>query len=422
MTTFPSEISPVSGPTTLTEVPDVVPRPSPGRLVSLDALRGFDMFWIIGIDGIIEGVRNIMGAERFDANGPLSFIATQLTHKAWEGVAFEDLIFPLFVFIVGVSIVFSLTKALAAGGTRQAIVRIVTRSALLYLFGLLVYHGFDQPIFAFPGQTRAAHAMRWVGVLQRIAICYCVTGILFCLLRPRWLILITVVLLAGYWALLAFVAAPGQEKASFEERKNFANYLDQQFLGGYKWDNDKSDSPSDNSLRYDPEGYLSTLPAIASCLLGVFAGLTLRNLRLSPYSKFAALLVGGIVLLAAGYAWGNVAPPPWGFPIVKRIWTSSYVLVAGGYSAAILASFYVVIDVWHVSRWAAPFVWIGSNAITLYMVAELQLIDVVTTRLVGGKHYNPFGNAQELIVSVVSLTLLIALARFLYRRGVFIRV
>src|SRR5204862_4631598 len=172
--------------------------------------------------------------------------------------------------------------------------------------------------------------------------------------------------------------------------------LDQQCLGGYKWDNDKSDSPSDNSLRYAPEGYLSTLPAIASCLLGVFAGLTLRNLRLSPYSKFAALLVGGIVLLAAGYAWGNVAPPPWGFPIVKRIWTSSYVLVAGGYSAAILALFYVVIDVWHVSRWAAPFVWIGSNAITLYMVAELQLIDVVTTRLVGGKHYNPFGNAQEL--------------------------
>src|SRR3954465_12756092 len=131
-TAIAADISPVSGPTTLTEAPAVTARPSPGRLVSLDALRGFDMFWIIGIDGIIEGIRNIMGEDRFNGSTPLRFVATQLTHRSWEGVAFEDLIFPLFVFIVGVSIVFSLTKALAAGGTKRAIVRIITRSLLLY--------------------------------------------------------------------------------------------------------------------------------------------------------------------------------------------------------------------------------------------------------------------------------------------------
>ena len=106
MLTFSADSSPVSGPTTLTQTPTLAERPSPGRLVSLDALRGFDMFWIIGIDGIVEGIKNIVGEDRFNASGPLKFIANQLTHKPWEGIAFEDLIFPLFVFIVGVSIVF----------------------------------------------------------------------------------------------------------------------------------------------------------------------------------------------------------------------------------------------------------------------------------------------------------------------------
>ncbi|MDB5172052.1 MAG: hypothetical protein JWN51_825, partial [Phycisphaerales bacterium] len=239
---------------------DGPPPAVPGqRLVSLDALRGFDMFWIIGIDTIIELLAKRPGA---DGAGPIArslrFVAAQLQHKQWEGIAFEDLIFPLFVFIVGVSLVFSLSKALRQQTTPRVVLRIVSRAALLYLLGLMVYNGFDQPIHAFAGQSRegpnAMHAVRWMGVLQRIAICYCAAALLFCAFRPRVLVIVTIALLVGYWLLMAYVKVPGVGRGSFAEGANLANYLDQRFLGGYKWDGD-----------HDPEGYLSTLPAIATC-------------------------------------------------------------------------------------------------------------------------------------------------------------
>ncbi|MDB5330271.1 MAG: hypothetical protein JWP03_1422 [Phycisphaerales bacterium] len=383
------------------------------RLISLDALRGFDMFWIVGIDTIIELVMKRPGVE---GAGPvaraLRLVAGQLQHKQWEGIAFEDLIFPLFVFIVGVSLVFSLSKAIGRQTMPRVILRIIARSALLYLFGLMIYHGFDQPIHAFAGQTHGAHAVRWLGVLQRIAICYCAAALLFCAFRPRVLVIVTFALLVGYWLLMAYVKVPGVGRGSFAEGANLANYLDQRFLGGYKWDGD-----------HDPEGYLSTLPAIATCLLGVFAGLLLKSAKPSPYAKVAALLLGGAALAGAGYAWGFL-PSPVQFPVIKKLWTSSYVLLAGGYSAIILGVFYLIIDVWELRGWATPFVWIGTNAITIYMVVSLKFIDRVAQLLVGGGHqkWPAFGEAQELVTATVALLLVLALARFLYRKGVFIRV
>ncbi|HWE94211.1 MAG TPA: DUF5009 domain-containing protein [Tepidisphaeraceae bacterium] len=383
------------------------------RLVSLDALRGFDMFWIVGIDTIIELIMNRPGME---GSGPvaraLRLIAGQLQHKQWEGIAFEDLIFPLFVFIVGVSLVFSLTKAIGRQTLPRVILRIIARSALLYLFGIMIYHGFDQPIHAFAGQTHGAHAVRWLGVLQRIAICYCAAALLFCAFRPRVLVIVTFALLVGYWLLMAYVKVPGVGRGSFAEGANLANYLDQRFLGGYKWDGD-----------HDPEGYLSTLPAIATCLLGVFAGLLLKSAKPSPYAKVAALLLGGAALAGAGYAWGFL-PSPVQFPVIKKLWTSSYVLLAGGYSAIILGVFYLIIDVWKLRGWAKPFVWIGTNAITIYMVVELGFIARVAQLLVGGGHrrWPVFGESQELVTATVALLLVLALAHFLYKRGLFIRV
>jgi predicted acyltransferase len=383
------------------------------RLVSLDALRGFDMFWIVGIDTIIELVMKRPGVE---GAGPvaraLRLIAGQLQHKQWEGIAFEDLIFPLFVFIVGVSLVFSLSKAIGRQTMPRVVLRIIFRAALLYLFGLMIYHGFDQPIHAFAGQTHGAHAVRWLGVLQRIAICYCAAALLFCAFRPRVLVIVTFALLVGYWLLMAYVKVPGVGRGSFAEGANLANYLDQRFLGGYKWDGD-----------HDPEGYLSTLPAIATCLLGVFAGLLLKSAKPSPYAKVAALLLGGAALAGAGYAWGFL-PSPVQFPVIKKLWTSSYVLLAGGYSAMILGVFYLIIDVWKLRGWAIPFVWIGTNAITIYMVVELRFINHVAELLVGGGHqkWPVFGEGQELVTATVALLLVLALARFLYKRGLFIRV
>ena len=386
--------------------------PTP-RLISLDALRGFDMFWIIGIDGIIEGLYRLLAAGHLTfLDQPLNFVAGQLRHKSWQGVAFEDLIFPLFIFIVGVSLVFSLSKALGRGGKWPAIRRIIVRSVLLYLFGLMVYHGFDQPLHGFAGQNHDYHAVRWLGVLQRIAICYLAASLLFCSLRPRMLLAVTIALLLGYWLLMAYVKVPGVERGSYAEGANVANYVDQHYLGGYKWDDD-----------HDPEGYLSTIPAIATCLLGVFAGLLLRDGKFKPYTKVVLLVVGGAALVGVGYAWGFV-PSPAHFPVIKKLWTSSYVLFAGGYSAMLLGLFYLVIDVWKLRGWAIPFVWIGTNAITLYMVAELGFADRVAQLIVGGGRYQVpiFGTAQTLITATLALVLILALARFLYRRGVFIRV
>jgi predicted acyltransferase len=389
------------------------PAAPPGRVFSLDALRGFDMLMILGIDEIVNQAANLLrpGAPDY-VSRPLHFIANQLSHKAWAGMAFEDLIFPLFVFMVGVSTVFSLSKTRAQRTTGQVMVKIICRAALLYLLGLVVYGGLDQPIFGFPGQNLSHHAVRWLGVLQRIAICYFVASILFYFFRPRTLIASVVLLLVGYWLLMAFVPVPGVGKGSFVEGKNLANYIDQRWLGGFKWDGD-----------HDPEGLLSTLPAIATCLLGVLSGLTLRSQRSGPYAKFAILFLGGAALAGAGYSWGFL-PSPVQFPVIKKLWTSSFVLLAGGYSAMLLSLFYLVLDIWKIRLWAVPFAWIGTNAILLYMIGQFGFAVAVAQRMVGGGQYrNPiFGDAQDLITSCVALALVFALARFLYQKRLFIRV
>jgi predicted acyltransferase len=387
--------------------------PAPDRLTSLDALRGLNMFWIIGIDELVPGLSKLEWAKGDSIVArSIRFATDQLTHKAWAGLAFEDTIFPLFVFIVGVSLVFSLTKALDRGTRGQAVGRVVYRAAVLYFLGLLVYGGFDQPIFAFHGQNHGHHAIRWLGVLQRIAIAYGATGLLFCTFRPRGLALWAIGLLVGYWLLMAYVPVPGVGRGSYAEGHNLANYLDQRFLGGYKWDGD-----------HDPEGLLSTLPAIATCLLGVFAGLVLQARDRGPYRTAGLLIVAGVALAALGYAWGFL-PSPVQFPVIKKIWTSSFVLLTAGYASIILGLFYLVVDVWGLRFWCTPFVWIGTNAITVYMLAELGLTHTVAARLVGGGRYDhtAFGSGQWMVTEATSMAIAIAVARFLYVRRVFIRV
>ena len=199
----------------------------------------------------------------------------------------------------------------------------------------------------------------------------------------------------GYWLLMAFVPVPGVGRGSFAEGRNLANYVDQHYLGGYKWDGD-----------HDPEGLLSTLPAIATCLLGVLAGVVLQGRDRGAVRTLLILFAGGAALAGLGYAWGFTSSPV-RFPVIKKIWTSSYVLLTGGYASIILGLFYLVIDVWGLRFWAAPFVWIGTNAITIYMLVELGLTWQVATRLVGGGRYphDAFGSAQWVITQTVSMAL-----------------
>jgi predicted acyltransferase len=284
---------------------------------------------------------------------------------------------------------------------------------VLFLLGIIHNGGFDQPIHMFPGMSDAHRAIRWFGVLQRIAIAYGISGMLFCYLRPRWLLVSIVVILVGYWAALTYIPVPGVGTHAYAPGRNLTNWFDIRFLGGWKWENNP----------YDPEGYLSNIPAVATCLLGVFAGLLLQKPTLNPYLKVTILLLGGAALAAIGYAWG-FRPSPVQFPVIKKIWTSSYVLLAGGYSAIILGVFYLVIDVWKISRWSLPFIWIGANAITIYMLSECGYINDFATRLVGGgRHVIPmFGDAQEAITMTTTVLLTFGIARFLYVRKVFIRV
>jgi predicted acyltransferase len=365
--------------------------PAPGRLLSLDALRGFDMFWIVGAEELVRGLQKITQGN----GGLLGLIAEQLHHKAWEGFHFEDLIFPLFVFIAGVSLVFSLGKALQKEDRGTVALRVLRRGALLYFLGILYYGGFSTPF----------EEIRLLGVLQRIALCYLFSGLLFLYLKPRALLGALVGILVGYWALMSFVPVPGHGAGNFAEGANLANYVDQQYLPLRKHDGD-----------HDPEGLLSTLPAIGSCLLGVFAGMLLRNPSLDDRRKVLRLVGGGLLCLAAGWAWHL------DFPVIKKLWTSSFVLVAGGYSCLLLAAFYQVIDVWKFQEWATPFVWIGVNPITLYFGGRFIDFEAMAKLFVGGPVGAAFGPYAELLLALTTLGFGFAFLRFLHQRRIYLRV
>ena len=371
------------------------------RLVSLDALRGFDMFWIIGGDALVQALARLWPI------APLTIAARQLEHKKWDGFAAYDLIFPTFVFVVGASLVFSLTKLIQTRGRGAAIRRVVVRSLVLYVLGLLYYGGISHGL----------EHLRLMGVLQRIALAYLCSGLLFCLFRPWWLAVVCLGLLLGYWALLAFVPAPGVGPVSFDEGKNLANWIDSQYLPFFKWDGD-----------HDPEGLLSTLPAIAACLLGVFAGLLLKAERPTPPRKVVVLLVVGAAAVALGFYWGDQLPfahvaDPYRFPVIKKLWTSSFVLVAGGYSAILLGAFYLIIDVLKFRTWATPFVWIGMNPITLYVLDNVVHYDKLARLFVGSSYDSELANkVLAVAVSMIAVAIMLAIARFLYKRQIFIRV
>jgi predicted acyltransferase len=361
------------------------------RLTSLDALRGFDMFWILGMEEFAEALGHASQAPW------AQFISRQLTHVSWAGFHFLDLIFPLFVFIAGVSLVFSLSKSLAERGLSLTVRKLVVRAFVLYLLGLIYYGGIAGGL---PG-------VRWVGVLQRIAVCVLVAGLLFCFATTRVRIATTVGILVLYWVMMCFVPIPGGRAGGTAEgpHNNLANWVDYQFLKGLRWDK-----------THDPEGLLSTLPAIATCLLGVLAGESLRREDVSPWIKVGGLLAAGAILLVSGWGWHIQ------FPVIKKLWTSSYVLVAGGYSCLLMGLAYGVIDVLGWKRWAAPWVWIGMNPIALYVAFKFVDYQGLAAAMVGGPIAEALAPFQSVWLSAWVVVLNIFVAWFLYSRKILIRV
>jgi len=305
------------------------------RLASVDALRGFDMFWIIGGGTLLSNLLKVYSNPVTDA------IERQLHHVEWGGFRFEDLIFPLFLFIVGVVLPFSFTRRLERGHSRPVLyLHIVKRSAIIIVLGL-IFNGLQRFDWA---------QMRWPGVLQRIGICYFFAAII--VMNTKWrtqaIIIATVLIL--YWIATMLIPVPNYGAGNLTMEGCLSSYIDQQLIPG--------------QLYYgygDNEGVISTLPAICTVLLGALAGHWLRSGQLGD-RKAAGLVIAGVVSLLIGLLWGQVSP------IIKILWTSSYVMVAGGLSLILLALFYWVIDVKGYSKWAFFFIVIGMNPITIYFL------------------------------------------------------
>ena len=363
--------------------------------MSLDAFRGFIMFWIVGGEALAHALAKLDGVQ----SEVLNTVIIQLEHVSWEGFRFYDLIFPSFVFIVGTSVAFSLGKLQASGSRSAAVRRVIWRGLLLWLIGIIYYGGISGGL----------EGVRLLGVLQRIGICYLVTGLLFIYLPARGLVSAFLVLLGGYWALLSFVAVPGQEAVSFEEGRNITNWFDSKYLPFDKYSGD-----------HDPEGILSTLPAIATCLLGVFAGLFLKNEGLTRGKKVLTLFGAGVILVLGGNLWGDY------HPVIKCLWTSSFVVLAGGWSLILLAFFYLSIDVVQVKGWAMTFVWIGMNPIAIYLLSTVLDFNHIAKRVLGGPVAD-WANGilpglGALLVAVGGMFLIFWLCRTLYKRNVFFRI
>lgn len=361
---------------------------SSARVLSIDALRGFDMFWIIGGGAIFESLVHVW-------KHPITeTLATQLTHVVWEGFRFEDLIFPLFVFLVGAVLPFSIVRRKEQGhNTVQLHWHVVRRAATLFVLGL-IYNGlleFDWPDVRIPG------------VLQRIALCYLFAGLI--VLNTRWrtqAVIVAVVLLA-YWAVTMLVPVPGGQAGDLTMEGCLSSYVDQQVIPGelyYKYG--------------DNEGVISTFPAVCTALLGALAGQWLRSNRTGE-AKAQGLRIAGVVFVIIGWLWGRE------FPIIKILWTSSYVLVAAGWSLLLLALFYWIIDVKGYRKWSFPFVVIGVNAITIYFLQSFVNFEEISRFFLGGlaRHYS---HLAPLIIPAGAFAASWLLLWFLYRHKIFFKV
>ena len=469
-------------------------RPVTERLMSVDALRGFDMFWIIGADALVYAFKRMADAARagLPKDAPESigykitkFFATQLDHVEWAGFHFYDLIFPLFVFIMGVSLVFSLTKQIEKGGRHDAMKRLIRRFLLMFTVAILYSGGFRN---GWPD-------MRLLGVLNRIALCYLFGGLIFIFFRPKAIVGIAAAFLIGYWSLLAFVPirniqltttnlrsmaeakgdaataelfkksdnfstvknseawaaadkmyhettekvtgiqlvreaneqrskAKGagetgdvtEEISGYKPGYNLANHFDFQYLPGKKWD-----------IYWDPEGIVSTLPAIVSCLFGIFAGLLLKSVHFCDKWKLIYLFSFGAAGVLLGFLWASPFVGVMEFPVIKKIWSSSFVLVAGGFSAILLGAFYFIVDVKKFHGWCQPFVWMGMNSITIYLASNLiGGFRSVAQRFVGGDVRIFFDDHilkgfGDMVVAVFGLLLAFWFVNFLYRKKIFLR-
>ena len=355
---------------------------------SIDALRGFDMFWIIGGGAIFASLDKIF-------NHPVTaFISAQLEHAQWEGFTFEDIIMPLFLFIVGAAMPFSSGKRLAKGDTKKQIyIHAVKRSLILFFLGMIAQGNLLKY------DLSKLHI--YCNTLQTIAVGYLISTILLLECRVVTQSIAVVFFLLLFWALMALVPAPGYRAGDLTPEGNLAIYIDKSILGRFQ----------DGS----PYAWILETPVFAATvMLGVFAGQWLRSSR-SAYEKFAGLVAGGLVTLALGQLWSY-----W-FPNIKHLWTSSFVLFSGGLCYSLLAFFYFVIDVLGLRKWAFGFKVIGVNAIAVYMATEVFDFRKIGNVFVGGL-VSRLGNWDDLVQQTAAFAIVWLILFYMYRKKTFIKV
>ena len=366
------------------------------RLISLDVFRG------ITIAGMIL-VNN---------PGSWSHVYPALEHAEWNGCTPTDLIFPFFLFIMGVAITLSLSKRKQRGeNLNKILLKILRRSATLFLLGLIMagFPKFDLSTIRIPG------------VLQRIAVVYLISAFIFLKSDFKFQIFITFFLLILYWAVMTLIPVPDLGYATLEKGKNLAAWLDRLILDGHMWRATKT---------WDPEGVLSTIPAISTGMLGVLTGHLLSSDK-DKKEKTVNMFVYGVFLMFFGYVWDM-----W-FPMNKSIWTSSYVLYTGGLALQFLAVCYWFIDVKGVTWWAKPFQVYGLNAITVFFLSGIFAKILYLTKVSGPngetvsvKHYiylNYFASwlpptDASLAMAITYVLIWLGLMWILYEKKIFIKV
>jgi predicted acyltransferase len=355
------------------------------RLMSVDALRGFDMFWIIGGSAVITGLAKALG-------GPLDFLLPQFEHVPWQGLHFFDLIWPLFMFIVGVSIPLSIEKRKAAGTTKRSLCfHALRRAIILFILGMIVQGGL---LYWDLNKLHPCYS-----VLHGIAAGYLIAFIVTIELRPKMQGVVIAIFLLAYWAVLELVPVPGTGAGVLTPEGNVATWIDQLILGRFHY--------GENTW------FLSYMDFASSVLLGVLAG----HLLISPSTEMKKVLVltgAGIVCILIGLLWSMA------LPIIKLLWTSSFVLVTGGFSFLMLALFYWIIEVKGCRRWAFFFTVIGMNSIVVYLAIMLFDFKQIGNIFVGSllPRIQPW---DDFVSASAALTVIWLLLYWMYRTKTFIK-
>jgi predicted acyltransferase len=355
------------------------------RLMSVDALRGFDMFWIIGGSAVITGLAKATG-------GPLELIVPQFDHVRWEGLHFYDLIWPLFMFIVGVSIPLSIEKRLAEGATKRSLYfHAIRRAVILFILGMILQGGLLN------WDINKLHPC--YSVLHGIAAGYLIAVIVAIEIRPKMHGVVIAIFLLLYWFLLLVIPVPGVGAGVLTPEGNAATWIDQVILGRFHH--------GENTW------FLSYMGFGSSVLLGVLAGRLLMQ-SYTEKKKVLMLAGAGLACILTGLLWSLA------FPIIKLLWTSSFVLVSGGFSFLMLALFYWIIEVKKFRKWAFFFTVIGMNSIVVYCAIMLFGFQQIGNIFVG-KLLPRIGLWDDFAAESAALLIIWLILYWMYKNKTFVK-